>query len=754
MINYKNIWTIIKKELRGFFDNPTAYIVIVVFLFLWEFLFFREVFLTEEASLATMFNLLPWLFLLLIPAITMGSISQEKSLGTLELLLTKPIKEIELVIGKFCASLIFVAITLAFIFPIAINLNVYGNIDWGVIAGQFLAGIFLGAVLISVGIFISSLFQSQVSALLVTIGANFFFIIAGFDIITARLPMILIPIFEKLTVSSHFYSMARGVIDLRDVWYFISVTVIFISLAYLILLKQKYGNQKKKYSSFVLGIGIFIAIAILTNIVGARIPGRIDLTESGMYSLSSATKNKLNQLDDVVNITFYSSESVPSKLQPVLRDIKDLLRDYQTLGKGNINVQYKNPAQDKQALEEAMQNGISEVQFNVIGNEEFQVKTGYIGIAVSYAGEFETIPFIENTSNLEYRLTSHIAKLTQENKPKIVLLQGYGQKDITTQMTNLKSELENQFVFESVGVETETEEGQETQPFSLPENTSVLVISGPNQRIDDNVRNEIRRYIDQGGSVLFMIDTIQVDQQSLNSSVVNDNFADFVAEYGVTVNQDLVYDLRSNETISFGGGAVSYFLPYPFWLKAVSADKNSPVTANVGSVSFPWASSIYLDEEKISEKGYKVTKLLTTTENGGIAPSTGSVRPDLDLSKKDLHQVLLAVSLMQENENEQGKKSRIMVISDSDFMTDIFAQNTAQGLLFGIGALSWLGQEDSLADIKLVQTGQNQLVFEKSSQVNSVKYLNLGIAIIVPAGFGLYRIMSRRKKREFSYKKS
>ncbi|MFC1751499.1 ABC transporter permease subunit, partial [Pseudomonadota bacterium] len=319
-MNISSTKTIVKKELKSFLNSPTAYIVLIIFLLLWEFLFFRNVFLFGEASLRILMGLVPWLFILLIPALTMGSISEENSTGTLEILLTHPVGLVELVIGKFIASLLFVTASLAFLFPIAYSLNRYGSLDWGVVFGQFFASVLLAGVIVSLGIFVSSLFTSQIASLLVSSTVTFLLIISGFEIVTLSLPPSVASIFEKLSLLTHFESMSRGVIDIRDIFYFLSAIIIFISLAYLQILKIRIGNQKTTFRQHQLGISLFVVIAVLLNIVGSRIPGRIDLTQNNIYTLSDATISTVSNLDDVVNIKLFATTELPAQLRPILRD--------------------------------------------------------------------------------------------------------------------------------------------------------------------------------------------------------------------------------------------------------------------------------------------------------------------------------------------------------------------------------------------------------------------------------------------------
>ena len=652
---------------------------------------------------------------------------------------THPISELELIAGKFLGSFIFTAIALLFVVPVAFSLSYFGNLDWGIVFGQFLSGILFGSVLISLGIFVSSLFSNQISSLLVNLALNFFLIIAGFDIVTSRLPLFLSPFFEQLSVTTHFTSMARGVIDLRDVWYFISVSFIFLALAYLILLKQKYGNQKEKYEKYLLGISLFIGISVLTNIVGSQIPGRIDLTQNKMYSLSSATEKTLSGLKDVVNITLYSSDELPSKLQPVLRETKDVLQDYKTAGKGNVVINYKNPSKDPDSAKEANSAGIKEIQFNVIGNEEFQVKNGYFGISVAYAGANEAISYVDDTSDLEYLLTSYIKKLTTQEKPKIAFLSGFGQKSINKDFLLLRKELANQFEVEEITIDDKN--------LAVPEGISTVVVSGPREKISDQARKALTEYLDKGGSVLLMIDSMIINPENLSAAVNKDSFADFLKDYGVTVNSDIVYDLRSNETVSFGGGQAGYFMSYPYWLRSVPADKTSQIVSNISQVTMFWPSSISIDEAKLGEKGFFASRLLQTTNYGGKDSGENiSLLPDKNFSSENLGEQLLALSL-KKNDNT----TRIIVISDSDFLTDSYVQNAPEGIAFGMESLSWLSQEDSLAGIKLKQVGQNSLIFKNDADIALVKYGNLAFAFLLPLGLGLFMMWRRKSLSKKNY---
>ncbi|OGZ58428.1 MAG: hypothetical protein A3B96_04260 [Candidatus Spechtbacteria bacterium RIFCSPHIGHO2_02_FULL_43_15b] len=744
MYNIKNILVIIKKELRGYFDGPTAYVVIIAFLLLWEFLFFQSAFVIGEASLRPFFSFLPWIYLFLIPAITMGSISQEKSEGTIELLLTHPIRENELLIGKYKGILIFLVICLLITLPLPFSLDIFGDLDWGVVFGQYLASFLLGAAFISLGLFISGIFLSQISAFLVTAFAGFLFIIIGSPIVTASLPSFVGQILEQVSFLPHYESMARGVIDIRDLLYFVSAAFIFMGLGHLQFLKRKFGNRKARFAAYQLWLSVFIGIVVAINIFGSRVPGRVDLTENSIYTLSNATKDILADLDDKVEIRVYSSNDLPPQFQPISREVNDTLRDYKIYGQGNINVTEKNPSESLEISEEAMSYGIQEVQFNVVGNEELRVKRGYLGIAVVYGDNHESVPFVNSTADLEYQLTSFIKKLTTEDKGIVGFLSGHGEKSIFSDYSVFNEELEKQFVTRDITINEENPE--------IPEDLSALVVAGPTQGIDKDTRGAIKNYLNKGGSVMFLLDGVIVSPQTLIAEENENSFSDFVEEYGVKVASDLVYDVRSNETVTLGSGFFSYLLPYPFWPKVVPIAGDSQITSRIGNVTLLWPSSIEFDKEKMAQLGISDTMLFSTTKFGGSQKGAFDVNPEVRLSEENLSEKLVAVTLTREGIENETKPWRIIVVSDSDFLVDQFASASKANVAFGMEALSWLSQEQSLGSIRVKQLAERKLLFEDNTQKFLLKYGNLAFVVLLPIGFSAWRMMRRRGLRKLTYK--
>lgn len=727
-----------KKDLRIFFESPTGYIILIAFLLLWQFVFFRNVFVIGTSSLQSMFGLLSWLMLFLIPALAMGSISQELQEGTIELLLTHPLKQIELILGKFFSLLFLLIIGLLSSVPVALSLSMFGSLDWGIYFSQLLAGFFMGSVLISLSVFISSLLSSQISSLIVSAIASVFLFILGSEFVTRGLPSFLGQIFENLSLSSHYESMSRGVLDFRDVWYFLSAIVIFLSLCYLVLLGRKISKNKKQYLSLKTGISILVLIVVATNIFGSHLQARLDMTEEKIFTLSDGTKNELKQLKDVVTINVYASKELPPQIQPVLDEAKDILNDYQALGGSNLNVQYKDPSSDQTVAQEAMENGVNQVQFNVVEKEALSLKNGFFGISVAYAGQHRSIPFVQSTSDLEFQLTSFIYELTIQNKPKIAFLDGHGEK---TDYSNFTKDIERQYTIDHLKLDNKT-----TQ---IPSDVKALIIANPKQKVDDASRAAIKDYVAKGGSLLLLVDQEAVDN-SLNATPNTDNFADFSKEFGVTMNKDLIYDLRSNQTINFSTQTMQYLLPYAFFPR-VAAVPGHQITAKIKSAVLPWASSLEVDQNKVKSLGYTSSVLLKTTPFAGAQQEPFSINPNQDLPQTGLGEKVMAVSLQKPTATDANKLSRIIIVGDADLFADSFSF-IKENQVFGANALSWLTQEESLASIKLKDLSDRKLVFKNETEMALVKYGNIALILILPLAFGLYNFLRRRGLRNNVFK--
>ena len=216
-----NVGPIYRREIRSYFNSPVAYVVIVVFLAIVGWYFSNNLFLMNTASMRIVFELGPLVFLFFVPAVTMRLLAEEKKSGTLELLTTKPVRDVEIVLGKFLAAWTLLAATLAPTLVYLVTLMVLGTPDLGPVVTGYLGLMLTGGVYIAIGLFASSLTENQIVAFLIGMVIILAFFLA--DKVLLYMPAAIAPAVEYLGIDYHFSNIARGVIDSRDIIYFGSV---------------------------------------------------------------------------------------------------------------------------------------------------------------------------------------------------------------------------------------------------------------------------------------------------------------------------------------------------------------------------------------------------------------------------------------------------------------------------------------------------------------------------------------------------
>jgi len=235
-----NITAIFKKEFKAYFLSPIAYVFITVYLVVTNFLFFQGFFIVNEADMRSYFSILPWIFLIFIPAVTMRIWAEEKKLKTMELLLTWPISDLEVVIGKFLASLGFLAAVILLSISVPITIAVLGNPDPGPIVGGYLGTLLMGGAYLAIGLWISSLTENQIVAFILGVVVTFVLFMIGNPFVTMVAPSWAVPTLTYLGLGSHFDSIGRGVLDSRDIVYYCSVIGFFLFLNILSLESRKW----------------------------------------------------------------------------------------------------------------------------------------------------------------------------------------------------------------------------------------------------------------------------------------------------------------------------------------------------------------------------------------------------------------------------------------------------------------------------------------------------------------------------------
>ena len=730
-------WTIARQELRSYFDQPTAYVLVVAFLALSLFLLFRTMYATSVASLRPLFDLLPVIFAVFIPSATMRSLAEERRGRTLEWLMAQPVTETEVVAGKFLGDWLFVMVAVAGTIPTALGVLLASPADPGIVLAQYVGTGLLAAQLVALGLWASSFTRNQITAFIVAASLSFGLFLIGLPVVQIGLPPLLSGALARLSVVSHFQNVARGVVDLRDVLYFASTTALFLVLATGAVARERLSHTRPDFGRLKLGAGVVALLVVVLNLLGSHVRGRLDLTKGNLFTLSDGTREILGGLDDLVQAKLFASAELPPEVQLQLRDVRDLLSDMTGASNGNLILSIMNPDDDEDAASEASALGVSPVEFNVLRDDEFQVRRGYYGLALTYADKQEVMPVIERVDNLEFRLASAIASMTREERPGVAFLQGYGAKG-SFEIPGLRESLADRFDLRSIDLS-----GDSVGPIAR-DSTEVLVVAAPTEPLDSSALASVAEFSADGGAVLLLLEPVRLDPQSPMPIPVRSGLEGLLEERGLSFSNGLVYDLASSERVSLGRrGFFNVVSPYPLWPVALPAGDHI-MTRGLNSMTLGWAGALEITDSA------QVTPLWRTTEAAGVQGPGSPIMPDQDWNRppEELAVRTVAVAVEQAQDSVDAGAGRMVVVSDGSFIEGQFIQSNPGNLLFVANAVDWLAQDEALMSIRAKDRTPPALVLTSDLARNVLKWGNLVGLPLLFALVGLVRVTSRGRRAE------
>jgi ABC-2 type transport system permease protein len=696
------MWAVYKKEIRQFFSNLTGYIAILVFLLLnglFLFVFSDNILDFGYATLDKFFELSPWILLLLIPAITMRSFSEEFRSGTFETLRTSPLTQWQIVCGKYLAGLLVAVIvllpTLLYFFSIQ-SLAAQNGIDVGGTMGSYIGLFFLAAVFVAIGNCCSSFTNNPVVAFIFAAFIGFI-LYGGFGAISA------IPKFaagadyyiEMLGIDFHYRSMSRGVIDSRDLIFF--GTVIFF---FLCLTRRKLGGPRTGSSRYGLA---FLLIAVLTiNFIGSVFHYRLDLTEEKRYTLSSPTKRLLSRLDEPVRIDVFLKGDLKAGIKKLEKSTEELLQEFNSYSNGKIKFQFLDPlAQLDDSAKAALLDSLSRMDIHPMtlvaqskkGEEQSQrivIPGGILrykdriypvnllkGVQGSREGQAQEQLYTNAETLLEFKFANAIDKITQEEVPAVGYVLGNGEvADFS--VYDLIEELSRNYGFTSNSIVQ-----LDSIPFVSSELKAIFIVK-PTSKFTDAEKLKLDQYLMRGGNIIWMIDYLHSDMDSLRmdkETLAYDrglNLEDIFFTYGARVNPDLVEDKQCAE-INFvvgmqGDKPQMQLLSWPYF-PLLDGSLTHPISRNLDPVYAKFCNSI----DTVSAKGIQKTVILQTSANGRIvsAPaiiSFESLKNGLDPKQFNIPNIPVAVLM-------EGKFNSLFAHRISSAMADTLASVYKQPFL-------------------------------------------------------------------------
>lgn len=430
-----NALAIARKELRALFQSSVALLFLGVFLAVTLFTFFgvSGFFARNLADVRPLFEWLPLLLVFLVSAVTMRMWAEERRAGTLEVLLTLPVRTRDLVLGKFLAGTALTALALALTLPLPLVVSTLGPLDPGPVIGGYVGALLLGALYVAIGLCVSSRTDNQVVSLMTTLVLGGLAYLVGSDTLTAALPADTAELLRNLGTGSRFASIERGVLDLRDLVYYGSLTAFFLVLnhAFLEHGRLDVGSERgraraRALQALVLLVGLN---AVAANVWLAPLTQlRWDLTENGEHSLSDVTRRTLQRLQEPVIVEGWFSDRTHPLLAPLIPQIRDLLAEYEIHGGDRVSVSIADPSGDEDLEAElGEQYGIRSFPFGVADRHSHGVVNSWFHLVVRTGDAFEVLTFEDlielrqeesglsvRLRNLEYDLTRTIHKVSQE----------------------------------------------------------------------------------------------------------------------------------------------------------------------------------------------------------------------------------------------------------------------------------------------------------------------------------------------------
>ena len=753
------MYQILKKEITAYLSSLVAYITIGAFLLVMGLLLwvFPESSILDYgyAGLDGLFSTAPYLLMFLIPAITMRSLAEERREGTFELLATRPLTNTQIVLGKYLACVVLLLFTLLptlFYYYTVYQLGLpVGNVDTGGVIGSYIGLFLLGCAFTAIGIFASGVTKNQIIAFVIAVFLCFFFY-SGFDSLGGMLSLQDSSI-QQLGITEHYQSVSRGVLDTRDLAYFIILSALFILLTLFALIRQQQRKVNIKSLAFaVVGMAVLLVLANLGFT-------RFDFTKEKRYTISQVSRDMMDSLDHPVTITvFLKGDKFPSGMKRLQFATRDMLSDLQAYSHGRLQFEIVDPlaGQNQQQQEQTIQNlqshGVQPTNLSVAtdGGQEQKiifpaaiVSSGKREVPVNLLQTREGLSDEEQLNNsiqnLEYAFASAIHNVVSGGRRLVGFTVGHNE------LTDLQLYSARKDLFDAgydVG-----RFNLANIPFDSLKKINLVVIPKPDKPFSELEKFKLDQYIMNGGSVLWTIDQVSAELDSLRGHGGEQltfpktlNLDDQLFRYGVRLNYDLIADMSCGQiplaTGNVGGQAQIQMVPWLFYPVFVPQSKH-PVVKNLDAIRSQFASTM----DTLEVKDVKKTVLLTSS------PYSKKLKAPYMLSLQAVEQtpdprtfldtpknvgILLEGKFISDFRNrptpegfgeqikrlDESKPARMIVISDGDILrNDIGTDGSPYPLGYDHYMHKSFGNRNLLLNIADFMTGDQRLISLRSKEI-------------------------------------
>lgn len=483
------------------------------------------------------------------------------------------------------------------------------------------------------------------------------------------------------------------------------------------------------------------AILAVVNLIGLNWFARIDMTDDEVYSLSDASIELVRNLDDPVTIKAFFTKDLPAPYAANRRFLQDKLDEYRAFGGRNVQYDFIDPSDSDEFRAEAERYRIPAVQIQVVENDNLQIKNAYMGVAIQYQDERETIGVVQELSNLEYDITTAIRKMQRDRLPIVGFLQGHGEPDPTQAMPRLMDELRKRLDVRSVTIDST----------SFSTKPDILIVVAPTDSIPDDHLRTIDRFMQEEGKAAFFVNRVNADLQQGFGMVQDTGLEGLLASYGATINPDLVMDRQSsaiNVQRQAGFFRVLEAVQYPF-LPIVTSFSENAMVRRLGELRLFFASSI--DTAGVPA-GVSAEPLAFSTPASALQTGFFMLQPQA-LPERELSDgpFTLAAAYSGQFPSPYGHprtaaESRMVVVGDGDFVNETFAGPIPSSIELVLNAVDWLVIDDDILAIRAKKIDPRPLDPIEDGLKAPIKYFTLLFPPFLVVLVGVFRW--RRRKIE------
>jgi len=519
-------------------------------------------------------------------------------------------------------------------------------------------------------------------------------------------------------------------------------------------------HKKLQFGAGSMTAAILVAaVLVVVNLLGLAFYKHWDFTDGQIYSLSDFSKKVMRDLDDVILVKLYFTEDLPAPYNANSRYIKDQLYEYQAFSGGKMKFEIIDPVQDAKE-DEARGLNIPAVQVNAIEKDKIELKRVYMGLAILFENKQEVLPLIQSTRNLEYEITSAIKRVTTDFTATIGLLAGHGEPSAAAGVGMVTQLLQKQYTVQPVTI---------THGALIDENIHTLLVIGPTTGLSPFELYAVDQFIMRGGKVGWFIDPVQVDLNTQSATNAVTNLDTLLQTYGIVLNKELIIDARNSRVGVMqrqGGIQFQSVVEYPLFPEAVTFDEKSLITKDIGSISFPYVSSI--DTMATEGMGVVLKPIVYSSERSGRRREPYRLQPQQQYTLDDFPEarIPLAATLVgmfgsYYNEHPvpdsglvgmpplstHSPINRMVVVADGDFMRDR-SSRSPENMAFFLNIVDWLSQDEGLITIRSREATSRPLDPTISDGARwRFKYINIFGPSLLVVVFGVIRWRVRKARR-------